>query len=258
MFRPCLFQRDTHHIIQSLSLILLDIRIDCSYLKERDEEGRMCFDFCFDLFCHSFLFTFDTNHKGLFLFLFLFLSFSYFFLLFFFVSFNHFSISFSFDWFVLCVNEHIQESGEEGVVDTFDIEVVHWSPRIISLRNFLKKEECEHLIKLTKERLERSTVVGGDGVTYLILRRNEKYSTNSLSTLTLSLSLSFQNIKLSLNFLMNFSRKWTTSSHVLSFLHSFSFDFLILCNFLNNWKVMHIHDHSLWATSQPPTSLLLQ
>ena len=51
-----------------------------------------------------------------------------------------------------------------GVVDTFDMEVLSWEPRIVLLRNFLNQEERTYLIDVARERMQRSTVVGGDGV----------------------------------------------------------------------------------------------
>jgi hypothetical protein len=47
---------------------------------------------------------------------------------------------------------------------SYNVEVISWSPRVYLLSNFLSDEECDHFMRLAEKKLERSTVVGGDGL----------------------------------------------------------------------------------------------
>ncbi len=47
----------------------------------------------------------------------------------------------------------------EAKQETFDIEVLNWSPRVVLLRNFLNDRECAHLISQATPKLERSEIV---------------------------------------------------------------------------------------------------
>ncbi|XP_024993525.1 probable prolyl 4-hydroxylase 10 isoform X2 [Cynara cardunculus var. scolymus] len=52
--------------------------------------------------------------------------------------------------------------GSDGRVDHW-AEVISWEPRAVIYHNFLSQDECEHLIKIAKPHMEKSTVV--DSVT---------------------------------------------------------------------------------------------
>lgn len=50
----------------------------------------------------------------------------------------------------------------EAKQETYDIEVLNWSPRIVLLHNFLNSKECAHLIAEATPKLQRSETINED------------------------------------------------------------------------------------------------